>query len=166
MGKNVVEAVRRQHSTYSEVACLAILPSAKAVKVPHPGVPTSIGVCNADPTSETRSVTTPRRFPEVGPVLQTPMEANTAPTRVTYFGGIGGRNYWSKWNHHKRTLKVGDAVILKDDGIPRNQWNLANVSEIIEAQDGCVRRVRLTLPPGGVLLRPVPRVVLLMEKGI
>ncbi|XP_023815989.1 uncharacterized protein LOC111948234 [Oryzias latipes] len=80
----------------------------------------------------------------------------------------------SKWNKTRRNAKVDDIVLLQDECVPRNQWKLARVIEVIPGADGKVRRVKLLLgdsteDKGGtrtnktVLERPVHKTVLLLE---
>ncbi|XP_023808641.1 uncharacterized protein LOC111947062 [Oryzias latipes] len=80
----------------------------------------------------------------------------------------------SKWNKTRRNAKVDDIVLLQDECVPRNQWKLARVIEVLPGADGKVRRVKLLLgdsteDKGGtrtnktVLERPVHKTVLLLE---
>jgi hypothetical protein len=80
-----------------------------------------------------------------------------------------------KWNKERRTARINDIVILRDDIVPRNQWKLANVTEVYPGQDGRVRRFKLlisasTLDERGkhitkpaYLERPVHKTVTLLE---
>ncbi len=43
----------------------------------------------------------------------------------------------------RRNLKVNDIVIIKEDTLPRNQWQLGRVVETTEGTDGLVRRVKV-----------------------
>ena len=48
-----------------------------------------------------------------------------------------------KWNSPKENLKVGDIVLLADEGYPRDQWPLAVVVEAEVSEDGYVRTVKV-----------------------
>ena len=48
-----------------------------------------------------------------------------------------------KWNSPKENLKVGDIVLLADEGYPRGQWPLAVVVEAEVSEDGYVRTVKV-----------------------
>jgi hypothetical protein len=50
-----------------------------------------------------------------------------------------------KWNKERRAARINDIVILQDDIVPRNQWKLANVTEVYPGQDGRVRRFKLLI---------------------
>ena len=50
-----------------------------------------------------------------------------------------------KWNYPRRDLSIGDVVIVKDDNLPRNCWQLARVSRTDVAADGHVRSVQVVL---------------------
>ncbi len=68
----------------------------------------------------------------------------------------------NKWSKLQRNLAVGDIVIVKDDTLPRNCWQLARVSEANVGDDGYVRTVQVTigdpsLAAKGQRTRPVRR---------
>lgn len=83
----------------------------------------------------------------------------------------------TKWNHPRRNLSVGDIVIVKDDTLPRNCWQLARVSRTYPSEDGYIRSVQVDLgdadlPADGKrkepvrrLDRPVNKLILLVESG-
>jgi len=67
-----------------------------------------------------------------------------------------------KWNYPRRNLTVGDIVIVKEDSLPRNYWQLARVSETYPSKDGHVRSVQVVLgdaalPADGKRKGPVRR---------
>ena len=81
-----------------------------------------------------------------------------------------------KWNRPRRNSKVGDIVLIREDGkVSRNQWQLARVVEVNESADGYVRSVKLLVAdgtldnkgkrtkPASLLDRPVQKLVLLHE---
>lgn len=42
----------------------------------------------------------------------------------------------AKWNNPRRNLSVGDVVIVKDDNLPRNCWQLAHVWKTYPSKEG------------------------------
>ena len=80
-----------------------------------------------------------------------------------------------KWTRPRRNLTVDDVVMIKDENLPRNIWQLARVSAVYPSSDGQVRKVQVSLAErcldskgkkiGTVryLERPVPKLVLLMS---
>ena len=68
----------------------------------------------------------------------------------------------NKWTHPRRNLTVGDVVIVKEDTLPRNCWQLARVSKTYPSKDGHVRSVQVVLgdaalPSDGKRKGPVRR---------
>lgn len=74
----------------------------------------------------------------------------------------------------QRNLKVNDVVIVKEDILPRNQWQLGRVVETFMDSDGLVRRVKIRVGEQksgkhqfsfkpSVLERPIQKLVLLLE---
>ena len=45
-----------------------------------------------------------------------------------------------------KDICADDIVIIKDENLPRNKWQLACISAINQSTDGRVRTVQLTLP--------------------
>ena len=80
-----------------------------------------------------------------------------------------------KWTRPRRNLAVDDVVMIKDENLPRNVWQLARVSAVYPSSDGQVRKVQVSLADrcldnkgkriGTVryLERPVQKLVLLMS---
>lgn len=76
-----------------------------------------------------------------------------------------------KWHIPRRNLQVNDVVIIKDDMLPRGQWQLGRVVETSEGSDGLVRRVKLQLgerkqnqcSKHTVIERPIQKLVILIE---
>ena len=90
--------------------------------------------------------------------------------------------FWSRWQHEyiaaislrqkwhstRRNIRVNDIVLVKDEGLPRNQWPIAVVTEAIPDNDGLVRRVKVKvgirgIDPVTILERSVHKLVLLIE---
>ena len=70
-----------------------------------------------------------------------------------------------KWNRFQRSMSIGDIVLLCDENLPRNQWELARVTDVKISDDGLVRTV--TLFAGRrktTLTRPVNKIVLLIPE--
>ena len=79
-----------------------------------------------------------------------------------------------KWARASRNGKVDDVVIVKDEGLPWNQWRLARVVETYPSDDALVRKVKLLVAdssldkcgkrskPPVYLDRPVQKLVLLV----
>ena len=69
---------------------------------------------------------------------------------------------------------MDDIIIVKDDNIPRNQWQLARVAEVHKDEDGLVRKVNLAIGDPflsnegkrvrqmSFLQRPIQKLVLLL----
>ena len=72
-----------------------------------------------------------------------------------------------KWTTPKRSMKIGDVVLVCDDDSPRNQWPLALVTEVIPSRYNLVRKVRIVTAKDGerkVFERPIHKLVLLLPK--
>lgn len=75
----------------------------------------------------------------------------------------------------RRNLKVNDIVVIKDDNLPRNHWQLGRVVETFQDDDGLVRRVKVRVgerkpqrkqdapSKPSVIERPIQKLVLLLE---
>ncbi|XP_041865807.1 uncharacterized protein LOC121655304 [Melanotaenia boesemani] len=80
-----------------------------------------------------------------------------------------------KWHAPRRNLKLNDIVIIKEDVLPRCQWQLARVVETIESEDGAIRRVKVQAgdrKPAkegdhtsrhSIIERPIQKLVVLLE---
>ena len=80
-----------------------------------------------------------------------------------------------RWVRPRRNLRVDDAVIIKDDNLPRNSWQLGRVDETVLDDDGHVRKVRVAIGDRSLnakgkrvkqiayLERPIQKLVLLLE---
>ena len=66
-----------------------------------------------------------------------------------------------RWQHVKRSLQVGDIVLMNNVGTPRCQWPLARVVKVCDSRDGHVRSVEVINSSGRVFTRPVTRLCLL-----
>ena len=80
--------------------------------------------------------------------------------RTEYLQSLQARN---KWQLKKRNFVVGDVVILKDEGVQRNEWRLARVTEAHQSEGGDVRSVVVQTSTGKNYTRPITKIVLLVE---
>lgn len=74
-----------------------------------------------------------------------------------------------KWYVPWCNLKVNDDVIIKDDFLPRNQWQLGWVVELIQGSDDLVRKVKVQVGDRkssgkwSIVERPIQKLMLLLE---
>ena len=83
-----------------------------------------------------------------------------------------------KWHVARRNLNVNDVVIVKEDLLPRNQWQLGRIVDRTVDNDGLVRRVKLQVRASNasgklnsqtkmsIIERPVQKLVLLLESEL
>ncbi|XP_016520269.1 uncharacterized protein LOC107834049 [Poecilia formosa] len=100
------------------------------------------------------------------------MEQFWSRWKVAYLLNISTRQ---KWHLPRRNLEVNDIVIIKEDMLPRSQWQLGRVVEAPQEDDGLVRRVKLqvgdrnpakkqgTTHKPHIIERPVQKLVVLLE---
>ena len=50
-----------------------------------------------------------------------------------------------KWVHARHNLEVGDVVIVRDEGLPRSQWQLGRIDETYPSRDGYVLKVKVAI---------------------
>nr|XP_020470233.1 uncharacterized protein LOC109968359 [Monopterus albus] len=82
-----------------------------------------------------------------------------------------------RWHSPRRNVKAGDVVIVKEEGIPRNEWKLGRVLDVCTDEDGLVRKA--TIQTGNrelakegqqhtnhsILQRPIHKLVVLVENN-
>ncbi|XP_038064113.1 uncharacterized protein LOC119734635 [Patiria miniata] len=80
-----------------------------------------------------------------------------------------------KWTRRVPDVQVGDVVLIVNNNLPRNQWQLGRISEAIPGTDGQVRRVKLVVAdrsldvkgkrtrPVTTLERPIQKLVVLLK---
>ena len=68
-----------------------------------------------------------------------------------------------RWKHPKRTVRVGDVVLLKDNELFHRSWPLARVEEVHTGSDRLVRVVRLRTERG-IYKRAITRLVPLLQE--
>ena len=66
-----------------------------------------------------------------------------------------------KWAESKRNFRVGDVVLLKEEGVVRGQWPMGRVVEVYPSEDGLVRSISVKTGKS-TYKRPIHKVVLLM----
>ena len=64
----------------------------------------------------------------------------------------------------KKNMRVGDVVLLKEEGVVRGQWPMGRVTEVHPGEDGLVRSVMLKTEKS-VFQRPVHKTVFLVTAG-
>ena len=67
-----------------------------------------------------------------------------------------------RWTSETRNLEPGDLVLIAEDNMPRGQWPLGRVMEVLTGSDGRVRSARLRTR-GGTVHRPATKICLLEE---
>ena len=68
----------------------------------------------------------------------------------------------SKWLTPKENLKENDLVLVSDDNVPRGQWPLGIVTEVIPGADGLVRAAKVKFQ-GTIKTRPITKLCHLEE---
>ncbi|KAK6195425.1 hypothetical protein SNE40_000861 [Patella caerulea] len=80
-----------------------------------------------------------------------------------------------KWTQPVRNLQINDIVIIKDDNLPRNCWQIGRITKADPDQDNLVRKVTILLAdnnlnskgrkiqPDKYLQRPIHKLVLLLR---
>ena len=66
----------------------------------------------------------------------------------------------SKWLHKRRNLKCGDLVLLAEPTLPRSQWTMGRITEVIKSQDNLVRACKVKTS-GSELIRPITKLCVL-----
>ena len=67
-----------------------------------------------------------------------------------------------KWTKPMRDAKCGDIVLVMEENLPRNQWCLGRIQEVVHSTDGHVRRVSLKVK-NGIMERPIGKTITLLE---
>ena len=65
-----------------------------------------------------------------------------------------------KWGNIRRNFLIGDVVLLVDNLLPRNSWNIGRIIQTYADDKGLVRSVQLRTK-AGLLVRPINKLVLL-----
>ena len=71
----------------------------------------------------------------------------------------------TKWITKKRNLTVGDVVIVDTD-VARNEWPIGIIKKVYNDENNFVRKVDVRLSNGDVILRPISKIVVLVENGV
>ena len=70
-------------------------------------------------------------------------------------------HYLAKWHYPTRNVRVGDLVLLQEDGLVPGKWPLARVLQTHPGKDGLVRVVTIKTS-NGIYKRPVIKVAVLI----
>ena len=65
-----------------------------------------------------------------------------------------------KWQKEQPDLKVNDVVIVSDDSVPRGQWPLGRVLDVVRSRDGLIRSC-VVKTKSAEFLRPITKLCLL-----
>ena len=68
----------------------------------------------------------------------------------------------TKWCSPSTELKVGDVVILCDDGTAPTQWSLARIVKTYPGNDGTIRVVTVQTSNGNQYTRPAVKIIPLL----
>ena len=75
--------------------------------------------------------------------------------RKEYLTGLQER---TKWKYPRRSLKVGDVVLIVDNSVPRGHWPMERISWVKESDDKLVRCAKVKTQ-NGETLRPISKFV-------
>ncbi|KAJ8047913.1 hypothetical protein HOLleu_00029 [Holothuria leucospilota] len=68
-----------------------------------------------------------------------------------------------KWTRKGRNLQIGDIVLLCEEGVPRNRWEMCKVVKVYPSDDGLIRKVSVFIGRRkSTLDRPITKLVLLI----
>lgn len=124
-------------------------------------------------------------LPPPGTFVKEDLYANKRWRRVQYlieqFWSRWKREYLmnislrQKWHVPRGNVKVDDVVIIKEDMLPRNQWQLGRVVEVTHGSDGLVKKVKVQTSERSkpnqkhtkstIIERPVQKLVVLLESN-
>jgi hypothetical protein len=65
----------------------------------------------------------------------------------------GGRNHRKQKNVVERSPKVGEIVVIKNEGTPRGLWKMGRVNSLVTGSDGMIRSANVVLGNGYVIRR-------------
>ena len=66
-------------------------------------------------------------------------------------------NRRKKWQSVRRNVKVGEVPLVISAHVPRGQWSLGRVVEVVEGDDGFVRVVKVQVG-GSVVTRSIMKI--------
>lgn len=66
----------------------------------------------------------------------------------------------TKWRERRTNLKEGDIVLLVDNNVPRNRWQLGRVVDVFPSKDGLIRSAKIRTA-SSVLTRPITKLCFL-----
>jgi len=70
-----------------------------------------------------------------------------------------------KWKKHRRNLRIGDMILLKEE-IGQVNRPMGRVTEVFPDNQGHVRSVKIKMENNREVLRPISKIVLLLESEI
>ncbi|XP_043231303.1 uncharacterized protein LOC122386295 [Amphibalanus amphitrite] len=70
----------------------------------------------------------------------------------------------SKWRQERRSLQVGDLVLMAESDLPRGAWPLARIVQVFPGKDGRVRSAALRTSCGKTYTRPAAKICFLEEE--
>lgn len=79
--------------------------------------------------------------------------------------------FWRRWTHdyllslrkvptfhdQKGSVNINDIVLIRDDNLNFNEYKMGRIIELLPSRDSKIRAVRLKLPQGSIITRPVNR---------
>ena len=71
----------------------------------------------------------------------------------------------SRWHSTRPEIKKNDIVLVADINLPRGEWPLGRVTDLIASSDGLVRTVKVQIR-GKNMTRPVSRLCLLDHHSV
>lgn len=66
----------------------------------------------------------------------------------------------TKWNQEQHNINIGNIVLIKDDNLPPNKWNLGRIEKVHPGHDGKIRVVTIRAHDSS-FQRPIAKVCLL-----
>lgn len=58
---------------------------------------------------------------------------------MVYLAGLREFHHCGAKKDQNKVIEIGDVVLIHDDSLPRSNWRLGEVTELIESRDGCIR---------------------------
>ncbi|TRY80820.1 hypothetical protein TCAL_07491, partial [Tigriopus californicus] len=143
------------------------------LRLDHPVCFTNVGVdyvgpllCRHDCDEEARTIvdTDPKPFQMIAfqdMWLKRKQVLNSFWSRWTkdYLEQLSVSPKWTKSN--KNNLNVGDVVLLKNETLTKNVWQLARIKQLLRNKDDLATKVLVQMPQGHVLERTMRQVALL-----
>ena len=179
VARRIIEGILLEHSSRLDdeglstvLAETASVMNSRPLSIDHMNDPTSLEPLTPNHLLTFKSKVIPR-LPDSLDTSRPDLFANRQWRRVQYLIDL----FWSrwreeivnmqqsrtKWNIPRPNLKVGDVVLVIDEGTHRSFWKMARILEARPSSDGLVRTVRLRLADKSVMERPIQKVVHLLS---